>query len=146
VLAQHLLSQILVPVDVEQQERSEETISLRMSLDELTIQAIVLTNLIFTAHIEVIAELLDVHRVVEVLVLKVVHVLTCGAVESHNRLARIRPCDVQRVHCEIQTIRIVDTGIGPNFIKPSLPDIDPELELRELCVTSSPKPLEIPIP
>ena len=121
-----------LPVNVEQQERAEKTICLRMCLDKLAVQTIVLANLVFAAHVQVVAELFDVDRIVEVLVLEMVHVLASGSVEPDNGLPGVRSCDVQRVDCEIEAIGIVDAGIGPHFVETSLPHIHTKLEL--LCV------------
>merc|ERR1719240_949183 len=87
--ASGLLAEVLGPADVEQEERPQQTVGLGMGLDKLTVHAVVLADLVLAAHIQIITELLDVHRVVEVLVLEVMHVLACGPVETHDGLARI---------------------------------------------------------
>jgi len=128
----NLFAQVLVPVDVEQEEGTEETICLRMCLDEFSVQAIVFANLILAANIQVIAELLDIDRVIKVLVLEVMHVLACGAIEPDDRFSRVWSSDIKRINCEVEPIRIVHACVRPDFIEAALPNIDSKLQL--LCI------------
>merc|ERR1711959_794776 len=88
-----------------------------MGLDELTVQTIVFSHLVLAAHVGVVAELLDVHGVVEVLILEVMHVLAGCPVEPDNGLAAVWASDVEGVHGEVETVGVVDTGVGPDLVE-----------------------------
>jgi len=127
-----LLAKILVPVDVEKKEGRKEAVSLGVCLDELAVQPVVLANLVFRADVNVITELLDVNWVVEIFILKVMHILACCPVEADPSLSTVRSSHVQTVDGQIETIGIVYACVGPHLVEAAFPDIDAELEVLDV--------------
>jgi len=117
---------------VEEKKGTQKAICLRVCLDELTIQTVVFANLVFTAHIQIVAELFDINRIIQVLVLEVVHVLASGTIETHDGFAGIGPSDIQRIDCKVKTIRIVNTSVRPHLVETTLPNINSELQLLHI--------------